>query len=345
MFESKTERTKQLLVRYIRDSKMKRGDKLPPQNQLRKLFNSGAVTVSSAINTLKKDGVLEVKDKVGVFVIDPYADGHTGRVIGITMLSIGDNLYYSCLLTCIQMLLVENGCKVRLFRTYKEINTERILFDIDDFPGLRRSLEGEEIQGLIHFDDFTKEALDFIKNKNIPLIFAGSQGGITNNGVFFDHQGILRAAYKKVKENGALRPALICQTSIRKCLDNIFTEIGGNVEYIFSQKSANQCVELAKNLLNIPKEKRPDWLIFLDDFQALALLSTLSCSLPPEEMPGAVVMCNLPSQFYYPVRQIILFDSNLEEFSKIVVELLIEAMTSGQLETGKVLYLPSEYKK
>jgi DNA-binding LacI/PurR family transcriptional regulator len=93
----------------------------------------------------------------------------------------------------------------------------------------------------------------------------------------------------------------------------------------------------------MPEEERPDWLICLDDVQALALLSSLACSLAPEKMPGAVVLCNLPSQFYYPVKKLILFNNNLKEFAKTAVNLLIKAMTSGNQETGQVFYLPCEY--
>ena len=68
MTERKTERAKQLLVRYIRDRQLKNGDKLPPQNELRRIFRYGAATICSAVNALRDDGVLEVRDKVGVFV-------------------------------------------------------------------------------------------------------------------------------------------------------------------------------------------------------------------------------------------------------------------------------------
>ena len=106
MTERKTEQAKSLLVRYIRDQQMKRGDRLPPQDFLRKTFKFGTATISAAINELKDDGVLEVRDKVGVFVIDPNADGHAGRTIGITMRHAENSLYYSCILTALQMRLV-----------------------------------------------------------------------------------------------------------------------------------------------------------------------------------------------------------------------------------------------
>ena len=123
MTERKTEQAKSLLVRYIRDQQMKRGDRLPPQDFLRKTFKFGTATISAAINELKDDGVLEVRDKVGVFVIDPNADGHAGRTIGITMRHAENSLYYSCILTALQMRLVEEGCMIRLFRYQKETYT------------------------------------------------------------------------------------------------------------------------------------------------------------------------------------------------------------------------------
>ena len=209
MTERKAERVKQLLVRYIRDRQMTNGDKLPPQNELRRIFHYGAATVSFAINALKQDGVLEVRDKVGVFVADPEAGGHAGRIIGITMLYDENNFYYSCLLASLQIHLVENGCTIRLFRCLRKEKIERILWEIDDFPGLRRSIENNEIQGLIHLDDFSHAALDFIKSKKLPLIFVGSRGGIAENGVFFDHNRIVKEACEMLKQKQARRPALM----------------------------------------------------------------------------------------------------------------------------------------
>ena len=94
----KTEMAKQAIVRYIRENGVKPGEKLPSQDALRKVLGFGGATIGAAINELKDDGVLDVRDKIGVYLIDPNMDGHAGRVIGITARYVEASPYYCCLL-------------------------------------------------------------------------------------------------------------------------------------------------------------------------------------------------------------------------------------------------------
>ena len=342
MTERKTERAKQLLIRYIRDRQLKNGAKLPPQNELRRIFHYGATTICSAVNALRDDGVLEVRDKVGVFVIDPDAGGHAGRVVGVTMLSGENNFYYSCLLTSLQMHLVENGCTVRLFRSSRKAKNGDFLFEIDDFPGLRRSVENEEIQGLIHLDDFSYAAIEFIREKKLPLVFVGSPGGIAENGAFFDYEKIISEACRMLKKSQALRPALFCQATIRQEVEHVFYENFGGTSRIFSYEtfSDEQQVKVIREILAMPENERPDWLICLEDLFALALVCALARNLPPEKMPGAFVMFDRAAQINYPLSRIICCDNDLHQFAALGVELLMKAMMSGKQDIGAVFYFP-----
>ncbi len=344
MTERKTEQAKSLLVRYIRDQQMKRGDRLPPQDFLRKTFKFGTATISAAINELKDDGVLEVRDKVGVFVIDPNADGHAGRTIGITMRHAENSLYYSCILTALQMRLVEEGCMIRLFRYQKETERKGIFFQIDDFPGLRRSLENQELQGLIHLDDFSMQSLKFIRSKKVPLVFVGSLGGIAPNGVVYDQARTMREIGIRLKRENPRRPALICQPSVLKCVQDHFQEAFGHDKKIYAGSSIPDAEKIADEILRMPDRERHDWIIYMDDILALAVTSRLAVSLPPEKLPRAVIMRNLQFQMRYPAKDPIFYDSNLSEFASIGVSLLMGAMKEGKLDAGKVYYHQTESK-
>ena len=340
MTERKTERAKQLLIRYIRDRQLKNGAKLPPQNELRRVFHYGATTIGTAIKALRDDGVLEVRDKVGVFVIDPDAGGHAGRVVGVTMLHGENNFYYSCLLTSLQMHLVENGCTVRLFRSSRKENNGQILFEIDDFPGLRRCVENEEIQGLIHLDDFSHAAIEFIREKKLPLVFVGSPGGIAENGVFFDYEKIISEACAMLKRSRALRPALFCRATIRREVEHVFHENFGDTGRILSYETFSDEQRVIGEILAMPESERPDWLICLEDFFALALVCALARRLIPEKMPGAFVMFDRAAQLRYPLSRIICCDNDLHRFAALGVELLMKAMMSGRQDIGAVFYRP-----
>ena len=126
MAEQKTEHVKRMIVRYIREQQLKSGERLPSQDFFRKKFSCGTTTVRAAIEELKNDGVLEVRDKVGVYVIDPNADGHTASVIGICAIY-SDSPYYCCLLCAIQSHLNRLGCMARLFFKYKPDDQDKPL--------------------------------------------------------------------------------------------------------------------------------------------------------------------------------------------------------------------------
>lgn len=338
MTAKKTEQAKALLVRYIRDHRLKRGDKLPSQDFLRQTFKFGTVTISSAINELKHDGVLEVRDKVGVFIIDPNADGHTGRVIGITARYAENNLYYSCILTALQMHLVAEGCLARLFCYQGRSKKETIFYQIDDYPGLRRSLENRELQGLIHLDDFSAASLKFIRSKKVPLVFTGSIGGIAPNGVFFDQAGTLQEIGRRLKKENPQRPALICQPSVVECVQEHFLQAFGAEKKIYTMKYVKDAEKVANEIIRMPERERHDWIIYMDDILALTVTSKLAITLPPEQWPRAVIMRNLQFEMYYPVKKPIFYDCNLSEFAAVGVSLLMDAMKNGILDPKKVYY-------
>ena len=345
MTERKTERAKSLLVRYIRDQRMKPGDQLPPQDFLRRTFQFGTATISAAITELKNDGVLEVRDKVGVFVIDPNADGHAGRTIGITMRYAENSLYYSCILAALQMRLVEEGCMIRLFRCQKEINRKSIFFQLDDFPGLRRSLDNQELQGLIHLDDFDSRSLRYVRSRNVPLIFVGSLGGIAPNGVFYDQARCVREIGLCLKEEKPERIAFVCQPSVLQSVRSDFEAAFGSDRKIYPAKTIPEAEKIADEVVRMPDEMRYDWIIYMDDILALTITSRLAVALLPDRLPGAVIVRNLQFQMRYPVKKGIFFDNNLSEFASIGVSLLMEAMKDGKLDAGKVYYHQAESKE
>ncbi len=336
MMERKTEQAKSLLVRYIRDQQMKQGDRLPPQDFLRKTFKFGTATISQAINELKSDGVVEVRDKVGVFVVDPNADGHAGRTIGIALRHTENSLYYSCLLTALEMKLIENGCMIRPFRYQGEADKDGILFHVDDFPGLRRSLENHALQGLIHMDDFNQESLDYIRSANIPLVFVGAPGGIAKNGAFLDYASLMGRVKQRLRVEKPQRPLLICQPSI---LDSISGSYD-NSYAVCTAKTAEDAELLAEKIAAMPDGERYDWLICLDDIIALALSSRLAITLPPEKLPGMVIASNILAQLRYPVRKQIVYGIELDKIAAMGTGLLINAMKENRLDAGKALYSP-----
>ncbi|MBR4076042.1 MAG: hypothetical protein IKK25_04175, partial [Lentisphaeria bacterium] len=168
----------------------------------------------------------------------------------------------------------------------------------------------------------------------------GSRGGIAENGVFFDHNRIVKEACKMLKQKQAQRPALICQSSIRQEVEAVFRENFGSAAPVFIKCTPEDDQNIAGMVLAIPENERPDWLICLDDFAALHLCSGLARNLGPENMPGAFIMYNRASGMHYPLSKLICCNNDLCKFAAIGVDLLMKAMMSGRQDTGAVFYFP-----
>ncbi len=341
----KTEQVKQLLVRYVRDERLQSGDRLPALDFLRRLFNVGTATISAAVDELKLDGVLEVRDKVGVFVRDPNADGHAGRIIGITASCLEESPYHCCMLCALQMKLIGEGCHSRIYRRDISHCENSFDFKIDEFPGLKRSIENGELDGIIHLDDFKEESIRFISRHHIPLVFVGSEG-ISPNGVFFDQKMMLTEICRKLPEFRALRPALYSSGGIDKYLNPLFMELTDNRGQVYSGFTLEDGEKIALKILALPAEQRPDWIIYMDDTMALKITSVLALRLPAAELPRAVISGNKQLKISYPVPDPVLYDIDLFEAAGMGVNMLMNAMKTGNLEQGRIYYhYPSREKK
>ena len=178
----------------------------------------------------------------------------------------------------------------------------------------------------------------------MPLVFVGSLGGIAPNGVVYDQARTMREIGIRLKRENPRRPALMCQPSVLKCVQDHFQEAFGHDKKIYAGSSIQDAEKIADEILRMPDRERHDWMIYMDDILALAVTSRLAVSLPPEKLPRAVIMRNLQFQMRYPVKEPIFYDSSLSEFASIGVSLLMGAMKDGKLDAGKVYYHQTESK-
>ncbi len=344
MEERKTTQAKLQLVRYIRDRKLAPGAKLPSQDFFRRQFRFGTATITAAIRELKDDGVLEVRDKVGVFVIDPNADGHAGRVIGLTAYSRDISAYYGSLLCFLQMELVKYGCRAEIFCCDRP--GRRSEFKVTDFPGLRRWIERGELAGVISLDTFAGEAYDYFREKDIPALLVGSLSTVAN-AVFIDDISVLRRALARMAESGARRTALVLPQGLQifahEQIQALCDEFGIPADRVFSGLAADGAA-IARKFLRQSAAERPDAWIALDDVMAGALASALALQLPAAELPAAAVLCNRNTGFSFPVPRLYRYEIQLELLAAMGVRLLLDRITKVTAESRQLWYEPREYK-
>jgi DNA-binding LacI/PurR family transcriptional regulator len=336
---TKTAQAKQLLVRYIHEHHLLAGDRLPSQDTFRRAFKFGTTTINSAICELKSEGVLDVRDKVGVYVLDPTAAGHTSYTVALVSRHSEYNLFYASLLTTLQHTLTACGYMVRLFHTTAELeNSLHPLMALDEFPGLLRNIESGAIHGIIHMDDFTQSSLDFVRERHIPCIFLGSEGdGIATNGVFLSPAAAVIKACLRIKEFNPRRIALAChQAVMKRCRAAMESIFPGRTEYYTCNGSHDGRI-FAESLLAMNAGQRPDWLIFPDDIVALAATSHLARRLPVEQVPRCVIFSALRHQLCFSINNAIYFDSSLKACVNSAVSLLQKAFSQNNMAPGRVI--------
>ncbi|MFA6816558.1 MAG: GntR family transcriptional regulator [Lentisphaeria bacterium] len=336
----KTDIIKQLIVRYIRDTNMHKGDALPSQDFFRRFFKCGMTTVSAAINDLKNDGVLQVYDKVGVFVIDPNVDGHAGRVIGITAKYVEGSPYYSSLLGALQMNLIRKGCQTQIF-CCNDKNKNSFSFSIDDFSGLRRCIKSNELDAVMHLDDFKSSMFNLLEKKKIPVFFVGNIG-ISPDGLFYDQQSMLHDMCLKLREIGAKRPGLYIQSPIKKYLEGIFIEETNSKGIIYSDNSTSGCESVARELIAMNDAERPDAMIYMDDIHAQQIICILVQHLPYDKIPRSIILRNRQLMLSYPVSDPIFYSIDLVEVATKAVELLLNTLKNENLHAGHNFYALQE---
>ena len=345
MSENKTEQAKQLIVRYMRDQKMKRGDRLPGQVFFREKFGYGTTTIARAIRELRDDGVLDVRDKIGVFVVDAEANGHIGRTVAVTAVHLENNIFYSVLSTLLQLHLVRSGNLMRLFCCQPP--SRKGIFSIDEYPGLRRCVEDGEIQGIVHLDDFENETETYLREKHIPALKIGSI--FTGGGIFIDTQTLMHQALDRIYSAGVRCPGIILNTYLRNYLGSEFrsraVSLWPNTPLfpIFSGYNAADGIAIMREYMALPQKHRPDGLIIMDDILGGSASAELAKVLSPSEMPLAVIMRNIQLAIPFPFRRSCYYDIDLDELTALAAGMINRAMQTGILEYAAFSYLPRQH--
>ena len=107
----RAESARNALITYIHDRGLGTGDRLPAYARLRAEFGFGSQTIAAAVDSLCRLGVLEVRDKVGLFVADPRGGNLTGRTVAVAVRPLAGSAYAATLAGFIQKLLTERSCR------------------------------------------------------------------------------------------------------------------------------------------------------------------------------------------------------------------------------------------
>lgn len=351
-----TEMVKKKLISLIKSSKLKLGDKLPPQAELREKLSVGSKTIQRAIDTLEMCGILEVRPHKGVFIKRLETNGLIGHEIGLVCMWRTFYPLAASLMQCLQLQLSRNACQCKLFlRNFPEMTaTDSLSY----FDGLKRCIEQGQIQGLITTVSFDEEAWDFFKKHNIPVVSLGS--ATLNKGYKVNSGVSLEDFFVQAKKRGFKRPAIIhCgfpqtdyvyQAFSKHC--NLSRSVYCRIlapEMVAEDCSIVNFAELEKILYQfaeLPESQRPDVMLIPDDI----ITSIVHQKLLKMQLDGIHWS---PFFIYQTTRQVPILSNDIiqgdyyeydtMQHAETAVKLLLDVICGQKNEPETILIKPNLY--
>ena len=212
--EHKLSQVKRLIVRYIRDNQLSHGTKLPAQTEMRQMFKTGVATLRLALDELRSQGMLSIRDKVGVFVDNPQASGINSRRIGLLSSDVRWNASGALLNCHLQHALALLDCRVTWF-PQKSGSSLKLYNGFEDLPELREAIQAGELDGVLSTIALTDSVLALCRSWDIPILFKthrmpGDYVAVT------DYDYLITESIRVLKEAGYRRPELLFGSNTTK---------------------------------------------------------------------------------------------------------------------------------
>ena len=295
----KIEHAQQMIVRYIWDHSLQAGEKLPSCETLSQQLALGCATIFRAAKQLQKQGILECRNKVGIFVKDARTPGEVCYNIAI----LGDfhtcSRYVSKLSCLVQRILVENGTRGVFYSCPMSSNGNSADMDIlSSAVGLRANIDRGEIHGILTTLAMNQENWTYLQSKKIPCCYLG---GFTYlhapMAVTIDLEQMVTVAFERVSELGLHHPALFLpgldtEEQILKTVSRCAKKFPAFHKEKDCRRSLNQTTykDFCDELLSRPRAKRPDALICPDDEYAQKIYGYLVRKNGTEFLPHPIVL-------------------------------------------------------
>ena len=201
-------RAAQYIVRTIHGRGLKRGDKLPSQQELCAATGFSNNAMTAAMKVLVANGMLKRAVRVGSAVVDPDCCIRGLWRVGVTILSAtASQPYYGELFHRVQSHLQEAGCV-----TYVYLRNDQVTFDVATttagFDFLDDDIRRRPLDGLLDLTSLARE--DWVKRQRagLSMVHAGSWEEAPA-GVVIEQSEMVRVSVKWLAERGCKRIAVV----------------------------------------------------------------------------------------------------------------------------------------
>ena len=287
------------------------GARLPGQQELRLRFVCGSATLTNALAELAHEGVVEIRERVGVFVRDANASDNFSRRIGVLVNARLGNPFMTLLCLELENALNSQDCRTVWFRP--SLDGDRPRCGIDDIPGFAQSVRDGEIDGVISMVAHDPALPLMLKARGIPL--AGMMGAAPGASHFsLDYEFVIDQSVERLVRAGFRRLELMALSwdeelgprflwsARRQGLAGV-GERHVHVRWFggMDERFLDWMGGVFQEWLNRPQDERPQALIIPDEMLALHfrlfLLKNAPWQSPSSGMP---FMPNLVSAVWRP---------------------------------------------
>ncbi|MBQ6472184.1 MAG: GntR family transcriptional regulator [Victivallales bacterium] len=347
--ENRKNQLKRLLLQYIRDARLRPGDKLPGQSVLRQRFGCGGGTFAQAVAELCSEGVLETRDKRGVYLVDSQFGQRYSRRIGIVAGQFRNNMTLALLLAHLVEMLNECGCRAICF--YQSPDAYDHPFNgLEDISGLRLSVESGELDGVLFTILATPALESFLSAHGIGFGYLGLRVP-GRHCYYLDYETVIHQSVSILNGAGCSRIAMFYmgwEEFFAQAFRSSLAERGLDSKEAdllsLNLGKGNDCyhrqiIHHGQAILDRPKAKRPDACLILDDMLTLFLQDFLSVE-KSRWQPVVISLRN--AEIYLPIHPSRfghwLF--SLRDFTRFALEHFIVSLTSPQTSRDGWGFLP-----
>ncbi len=320
-------RAAQYVVRAIQGRSLRRGDRIPSQQELCAATGFSNNAISAAMRVLVANGILTRKPKVGTVVVDPDRNIRGLWKIGVVILpATSSQPYYGELFHRVQTHLQDAGCITSVYHR-NESRFPGYKAKFEHFDYLLEDLERRPLDGILDLASLDGEDWQGRIRAGLAMVHAGAWEGAPV-GVVIEHGRMVQQAVHALTDRGCRRMAVVSIGGYGPGYDRFWIgfetgmkEVGLSVRPEMSIHGGEGPIggrNVAEKLLAIPREARPDGLIVMDDRVAMGLAASL---VQTDYRPRMVVQTNLqaPLAFALPV---VHCEVDIEELATRAVNML-----------------------
>ena len=335
--DSQVEKVCKDLIRWVHTNHLSVGDRLPPQETLRKSLGVGNATINGAMRALTDCGALTRKRNVGTVVLDPSRWPSGVWAVGLASFVVagqGAGSFFADLNHRLTAGLTDAGCRVRSY--VQSVKQGQGPLPLSQYDQLLDDVNDGLVDAVVTSTFLHLPALEAAcpAIKKLPVIHVGSQEDAPSS-VIIDQRIMVHDAVLLLHQRGCRRLGVVSIASPTQQGYSRFWEgftsglakaglgpsDGRGFHFGFGLAGGQAA---ARALLAIAPQDRPDGLIIIDDWIAMGLANALRES-GSGYLPRLVVQTNrqTPLTFALPAAR---FDVDADELSAHAV-----AMTMRRL--------------